>query len=102
KSGFFVIVDDEAAAFGTNLTAAEIGGSAAKGFVGDVEAVLDARVCGAVKAMGSEEQVEFAQGLDGIGEERFDGMNRLPDQGAGGVRRSEHGADLDAGLVGEE
>ena len=79
--------DDDAAAFGANLEAAEIGSGAAQGLVGDVEGILDARMSGAVKAMGAEEQVEFANGLDGIGKERLDGALLLAAQGAGIVGR---------------
>jgi len=64
--------DDDAAAFGTNFQATQVGGGAAQGFVGDVEAVLNARVSGAIEAMGAKEQVEFADGLDSVGEERLD------------------------------
>ena len=46
--------DDDAAAFGTNFEAAQICGGAAQGLVSGVEAVLHARVGGAVQAMGAE------------------------------------------------
>ena len=65
--------DDDAPAFGANLEATEIGGGAAQGFVSDVQAVLNARVSRAVKAMGAKEQVKFADCLDGVGKERLDG-----------------------------
>jgi len=94
--------DDDTAAFGANFEAAEIGGSAAKGFVGNVEAVLDARVGSAVKAMGTEQQVEFTQSLDGVGEERFYGTSRFAAHGAGVIRRRALGADMSAGTVVEK
>src|SRR5258708_2854599 len=80
--------DDDAAAFGANFEATEVGGGAAHGFVGDVEAVLNARMGGAVEAMGPKEEMEFADGLDGVGEERFDGARLVAAQGAGIDRRS--------------
>jgi hypothetical protein len=52
--------------------------------------------------MGSEEQVEFAQGLDGIGEERFDGTSRIAAQGTGIVRRRALGAQMSAGTIVEK
>ena len=52
--------------------------------------------------MGAEEQVEFAQGLDGIGEERLDGTGRLAAQGSGVVRRSALGAERSAGTIVEK
>jgi hypothetical protein len=94
--------DDDAAAFGTDFETAEVGGGAAKGFVGCVEAVLDARVGGAVKAMGAEEQVEFAQCLDGIGEERLDGTSRFATRGAGVVGRTTLGAEMSARTIVEK
>ena len=94
--------DDDAATLGANLEAAQIGGGAAQGFVGEVEAVLDARVSGAIKAMGTEEQVEFTQGQDCVGEERFDGAGRLAARGAGVVRRRALGAKMSAGTIVEE
>ena len=72
--------NDNAAAFGANFEAAQIGSRAAQGFVGDVEAVLHARVSDVVEAMGAEEQVEFTHGQDGIGEERLDGTGLLAAQ----------------------
>ena len=94
--------DDDAAALGANFEAAQIGGGAAQGFVGEVEAVLDARVSGAIKAMGTEEQVEFTQGQDSVGEERFDGAGRLAARGAGVVRRRALGAKMSAGTIVEK
>ena len=94
--------DDDAAAFGTNFETTEIGGSAAQGFVGDVEAVLNARVSSAVKAMGAEKEMEFAHGLDGIGEERFDGTSGLAACGARVVRRRALGAEMSAGTIFEK
>jgi hypothetical protein len=78
--------DDYAAAFGADFEAAQIGGGAAQGFVGGVEAVLNAWVGGAVKAVSAKEQMEFAQGLDGAGEKGFNGTGRLTARGAGVVR----------------
>ena len=60
--------DDDAAAFGPNFQSTEVGSRAAQRFVGNVKAVLNARVRGAVKAMGAKEQMEFADSLDGVGE----------------------------------
>jgi hypothetical protein len=80
--------DDDAATFGANFEATEVGGGAAQGFVGDVEAVLNARVSGAIEAMGAKEQVEFADGLDGVGEEWLDRARLVAAQGAGIVGRS--------------
>jgi len=52
--------------------------------------------------MGAEEQVQFAQGLDGVGEERFDGTSRLAAQGSGVVRRRALGAERSAGTIVEK
>jgi hypothetical protein len=52
--------------------------------------------------MGAEEQVEFAQGLDGVGEERLDGTGRLAAQGSGVVRRRALGAERSAGTIFEK
>jgi hypothetical protein len=80
--------DYDATALGANFEAAEVGGGAAQGFVGDVQAVLNARVSRAVEAMGAKKQVEFANGLDGVGKERFDRTGLVAAQGAGIVGRS--------------
>jgi hypothetical protein len=64
--------DDDAATFGANFEATEVGGGAAQGFVGDVQAILNPRVSRAVEAMGTKEQVKFADGLDCVSEERLD------------------------------
>jgi hypothetical protein len=48
----------------------------------------------AVKAVGAKQQVEFAQGLDSVGEKRFDGTSRLAARGARVVRRSALGDEM--------
>jgi hypothetical protein len=94
KMSFADLGDDNAAAFGADLQAAQIGGGAAKRLIGGVEAVLDARMGHAVKAVGAKQQVEFAQGLDSVGEKRFDGTSRLAARGARVVRRSALGDEM--------
>ena len=99
KMSFADLGDDNAAAFGTNFEAAEIGGSAAQRLVSGVEAVLDPGGGGAVKAMGAQEQVEFSEGLYGAGEEGFNGTGSLAAHGAGIVRRRPLGAQMGARTI---
>ena len=94
--------DHDAAAFGANFKAAEVGGSATQGFVGGVEAVLNARVDRAVEAMGAKEQMEFADGLDGVGEERFNGTRLVAAQGARIVGRGALGDGMSARTIVEK
>jgi hypothetical protein len=102
KMSFAYLGDDNAAAFGADLQAAQIGGGAAKRLVSGVEAVLDPGMSRTVKAVGAEHQVEFAHGLDGVGEKRFDGTGRLAARGAGVVRRSALGAEMSARTIVEK
>ena len=102
KMRFANFGDDDAAAFGANFEAAEVGCGAAQGFVGDVEAVLNTWVCGAVEAMGAKEQVEFADCLDGVGKEGLDGTGLVAAQGAGIVGRSALGNRISARTIVEK
>jgi hypothetical protein len=96
--GFADAGDDDAAAFGANFKAAEISGGAAERVVGGVEAILNARVRGVVEAIRAEEQVEFAQGLDGIGKKRLENAGGVSTQRSRIIRRQARRGRLRAGL----
>src|SRR5262245_37977196 len=102
EMSFADLGDDDSAAFGANLQAAEIGSRAAQGIVSSVQAFLKARVGGVVETMGAEQQQELAQRQYGIGQERVRGAASFAPQGTGVVWRRPRRGRLRAGPVIEQ
>jgi len=68
--------DDDAAAFGADFHAAEVGSDTEQGVVSGIETVENTGMRGLIQTMSAKEEVKFAEGADGLVLQRV-GMRQL-------------------------